>query len=52
MKYGYIVTQSVEIRRQRPKQQSIDKVLDSIFSDSHRIVFIDYLEHGETINEQ
>lgn len=42
-----------ESRPKRPKtQQSAGKVLASIFWDSHGILFIDYLEHGKTINKQ
>lgn len=42
-----------ESRPKRPKtQQSAGKVLASIFWDSQGILFIDYLEHGKTINKQ
>lgn len=42
-----------ESRVKRPKtQQSAGKVLASIFWDAHGIIFIDYLQHGRTINRQ
>lgn len=35
----------------RPKtQQTAGKVMASVFWDTHGIIFIDYLEHGKTIN--
>lgn len=40
-----------ETRPKRPKtQQSAGKVMASVFWDAHGIIFIDYLEHGRTIN--
>lgn len=42
---------SDESRPLRPKtQQSAGKVMASVFWDSKGIIFIDYLEHGKTIN--
>lgn len=44
-------TASDEPRPQRPKtQQSAGKVMASVFWDAHGIIFIDYLQKGQTIN--
>ena len=40
-----------ESRPKRQKtQQWVGKVMASVFWDAHRILFIDYLEKGKTIN--
>ena len=40
-----------EPRPKRPKaQQSAGKIMASVFLDAHGIIFIDYLEKGNTIN--
>ena len=44
-------TASDEPRPQRPKtQQSAGKVMASVFWDAHGIIYIDYLQKGQTIN--
>ena len=44
-------TAAGELRPKRPKaQQSIGKVMASVFWNAHDIIFIDYLEKGKTIN--
>lgn len=46
-------TASDEPRPQRPKtQQSAGKVMASVFWDAHGIIFIDYLQKGQTINSE
>ena len=42
-----------ENRTKRPKKQmSAGKVLNSVFWDAHRILFIDYPKKGRTINNE
>ena len=53
MKHGSTTThlKTSESRPKRPKtQQSVGKVMASVFWDAHGILFIDYLEKGKTIN--
>ena len=46
-------TAAGESRPKRPKTQTAaGKVMASVFWDSHGILFIDYLEKGETINSE